>query len=333
MACLHCHVRKSCLPDLHQLCSVTTVFWTGSRRGVSELCNHQERSSLPTDFTGLLPSMPTWLPFRFWVLWLVMTGYDSLWLVTTMNELRTSCAVEVESFARKAPITETNLDRLERRIQSRAQGKAWESRSESRKVEKSFDKSASYMFVSFTKEFFKDNQRQLAQTVDGASTVSKAISGISKLGKLGSSGKVMPTCKARKGDVSDVNQSEFWLFHACSAFPNCSQSWHFSMFVSKQKTWCFATFSWTSTSEIGRIFTDFLVFFLIFVSLCPNCYGLVWFIEDPSRGSTLAWVKGARVPRQKRKSNTICQETTYTVPQIYMLFSFRLLSACVRGYS
>lgn len=152
-----------------------------------------------------------------------------------MNELRTSCAVEVESFARKAPITETNLDRLERRIQSRAQGKAWESRSESRKVEKSFDKSASYMFVSFTKEFFKDNQRQLAQTVDGASTVSKAISGISKLGKLGSSGKVMPTCKARKGDVSDVNQSEFWLFHACSAFPNCSQSWHFSMFVSKQR--------------------------------------------------------------------------------------------------
>ena len=31
---------------------------------------------------------------------------------------------QVESFARKAPITETNLDRLERRIQSRAQGKA-----------------------------------------------------------------------------------------------------------------------------------------------------------------------------------------------------------------
>eukprot|EP00438_Fugacium_kawagutii_P033665 Skav204062 [mRNA] locus=scaffold3:433770:442415:- [translate_table: standard] len=47
---------------------------------------------------------------------------------------------EVESFARKAPITETNLDRLERRIQSRAQGK----------------------------------------TGDNASTVSKAISGVSQ---------------------------------------------------------------------------------------------------------------------------------------------------------
>lgn len=47
---------------------------------------------------------------------------------------------EVESFARKAPITETNLDRLERRIQSRAHGK----------------------------------------TGDNASTVSKAISGVSQ---------------------------------------------------------------------------------------------------------------------------------------------------------
>ena len=235
MACLHCHVHKSCLPDLHQICSVTTVFWTGSRRDVSELCNHQERSSLPTDFTGLYLQCQLGSLFGLecydW-LWLVM-NHGSLWLVRTMNELRTSscCAVEVESFARKAPITETNLDRLERRIQSRAQGKAWESRSESRKVEKSFDKSASYTFT----KVFKDIQRQLAQTVDGASTVSKAISGISRLGKLGSSGKVMPTCKARKGDVSDVNQSEFWLFHACSAFPNCSQSWHFSMFVSKQR--------------------------------------------------------------------------------------------------
>ena len=34
------------------------------------------------------------------------------------------CHGQVESFARKAPITETNLDRLERRIQSRAHGKA-----------------------------------------------------------------------------------------------------------------------------------------------------------------------------------------------------------------
>lgn len=301
MACLHCHVHKSCLPDLHQICSVTTVFWTGSRRDVSELCNHQERSSLPTDFTGLYLQCQLGSLFGF-------ECYDWLWLVTTMNELRTSscCAVEVESFARKAPITETNLDRLERRIQSRAQGKAWESRSESRKVEKSFDKSASYTFT----KVFKDIQRQLAQTVDGASTVSKAISGISRLGKLGSSGKVMPTCKARKGDVSDVNQSEFWLFHVVQLFPTVRNLGIFQCLSTNKDLMfrnIFVNINYWNWSNLYRLSC---FFFWIFVSLCPNCYGLVWFIEDPSRGSTLAWVKGARVPRQKRKSNTICQETT-----------------------
>ena len=126
----------------------------------------------------------------------------------------------------------------------------------------------------------------------------------------------------------------FGFFNACSAFPNCSQSWHFSMFVSKQRPDVSQHFREHQLVKLVESLPTFLSFFLNFsFRLCPNCYGLVWFIEDPSRGSTLAWVKGARVPRQKRKSNTICQETTYTVPQIYMLFSFRLFSACVRGYS
>lgn len=320
MACLHCHVHKSCLPDLHQICSVTTVFWTGSRRDVSELCNHQERSSLPTDFTGLYLQCQLGSLFG-------LECYDWLWLAC--------CAVEVESFARKAPITETNLDRLERRIQSRAQGKAWESRSESRKVEKSFDKSVCCLFpllysTSLPKNFSKticsdswwciyreqSHQRHFETWQAWFKWHSHA--------NLQSQKSWCQWCQPKWVLAFSCVFSFSQLFAILAFFNVCQQT----------KTWCFATFSWTSTSEIGGIFTDFLVFFFwIFVSLCPNCYGLVWFIEDPSRGSTLAWVKGARVPRQKRKSNTICQETTYTVPQIYMLFSFRLFSACVRGYS
>lgn len=113
-------------------------------------------------------------------------------------------------------------------------------------------------------------QRQFAQTLDGASTVSKAISGISRLGKLGSSGTVMPTCKVRKADVSDVNQSEFWLFPCVFSFSQLFAILAFFNVCQQTKTWCFATFSWTSTSEIGRIFTDFLVFFFEFSFRCAQ---------------------------------------------------------------
>jgi len=83
---------------------------------------------------------------------------------------------EVESFARKAPITETNLDRLERRIQSRAQGK----------------------------------------TVDGASTVSKAISGISQYTGLSQRSKsatslVGKQLVARKHDWSKLDEYASYL--------------------------------------------------------------------------------------------------------------------------
>lgn len=113
-------------------------------------------------------------------------------------------------------------------------------------------------------------QRQFAQTLDGASTVSKAISGISRLGKLGSSGTVMPTCKVRKADVSDVNQSEFWLFHACSAFPNCSQSWHFSMFVSKQRPDVSQHFREHQLVKLVESLPTFLFFFFEFSFRCAQ---------------------------------------------------------------
>ena len=256
MECLHCHVHKSCLPDLHQICSVTTVFWTGSRRDVSELCNHQERSSLPTDFTGLYLQCQLGSLFG-------LECYDWLWLAC--------CAVEVESFARKAPITETNLDRLERRIQSRAQGKAWESRSESRKVEKSFDKSVCCLFpllysTSLPKNFSKticsdswwciyreqSHQRHFETWQAWFKWHSHA--------NLQSQKSWCQWCQPKWVLAFSCVFSFSQLFAILAFFNVCQQT----------KTWCFATFSWTSTSEIGRIFTDFLVFFFEFSFRCAQ---------------------------------------------------------------
>ncbi|CAK9032685.1 unnamed protein product [Durusdinium trenchii] len=83
---------------------------------------------------------------------------------------------EVENFARKAPITENNLDRLERRIQSRALGKG----------------------------------------TDGASTVSKAISGVSQYTGLTQKSRsatslVGKQLVARKHDWSKLDEYASYL--------------------------------------------------------------------------------------------------------------------------
>ena len=150
-------MHKSCLPGLPQgetsnlicvyvlcVCSVVMVFWTGSRRGVSELCNHPERSSLSFPvliFTAMLSALQNVKPSRrqtnrvtgvFGVFDKTVFGFDRF---------------EVESFARKAPITETNLDRLERRIQSRAQGKAWKQRAAENAARSEERRNKSYFYI------------------------------------------------------------------------------------------------------------------------------------------------------------------------------------------